>query len=221
MTYKLGGFANMQASQAPSVNGRKRRHKAIHIRIPAASKKAMLVRLAHELWKADRLDLDGFLEARCRPIKDEYQALRVILRSSIMDLEPAVLSCLNGDVVEVEGHAEVLGNAERELLSRLGVELPSTAPLEDEPEPMRFIDMTPALLGFAAVVMALRYLALGLSDRELYVMAGIGYAAFILIRTFSYKLKRPKNAPPIAVSHQRAVSRQSSEKLIAELSAER
>ena len=54
--------------------------------------------------------------------------------------------------------------------------------------------MTPAMLGLAAVVMALRYLALGMSDRELYVMAGIGYAAFILIRTFSYKLRRPRNA---------------------------
>jgi len=166
----------------------------------------MLVRIAHELWKAGRLDLNRFLiETRGNPIEEEDKALRVLLRSSMTDLEPAILTSLNGDTIEVEG--EVLGGPERELLSRLGVELPAApaAPLEDESElePIRFIDMTPALLGFAAVVMALRYLALGLSDRELYVMAGIGYAAFILIRTFSYKLKRPKNAPmPEEISRQ-------------------
>ena len=197
-----------RTSTVPSQNGKGsglagsrragRRHKAVHIRIKAASKKAMLVRLAHELWKAGRLNLDGFLEARGRPIRDEHHALRVILRSSIKDLEPAVLASLNGDVIEVEGPLEVLGTPEKELLHRLGVELPEEGPAfagDEGKEPVRFIDMTPALLGLAAVVMALRYLALGMSDRELYVMAGIGYAAFVLIRTFSYRLRRPKNAP--------------------------
>ena len=167
------------------------------------SRKTMLVRLALELWRRGRLDLGELVETRGRPVRTERQALYYLARSSTADLEPLVAESLNGDRIVLEGPTGGLRGPERQLLQRLGVELPSPsdsngeAPAGErgEKEPVRFIDMTPALLGLAAVVMALRYLALGMSDRELYVMAGIGYAAFVLIRTFSYRLRRPKNAP--------------------------
>ncbi|MFQ6111292.1 MAG: hypothetical protein ACE5LX_04585 [Nitrospinota bacterium] len=160
----------------------------------------MLVWLSLELWKRKRLDLDNLILSRSREIRSEKQALSVLNRASATDLEPLVAESLNGDRVIVEGPTGCLRNPERRMIEHLGFEVaeePKTERADDnEPEPIRFIDMTPALLGLAAVVMALRYLALGLSDRELYVMAGIGYAAFVLIRTFSYKLRRPRNAPP-------------------------
>jgi len=162
------------------------------------SRKTMLVRLALELWRQGRLDLGELIETRGRPVRTERQALYYLSRSSTADLEPLVAESLNGDRIVLEGPPDGLRGPERELLQRLGVELPGEDPDpagDEAKEPVRFIDMTPALLGLAAVVMALRYLALGMSDRELYVMAGIGYAAFVLIRTFSYRLKRPRNAP--------------------------
>jgi len=170
------------------------------IRLKPGSRKTMLVRLALELWRQGQLDLGELVETRGRPVRSERQAFYYLSRSSTADLEPLVAESLNGDRVVLEGPSGGLRNPERELLRRLGVELPDPDSEAEDPdgkekEPVRFIDMTPALLGLAAVVMALRYLALGMSDRELYVMAGIGYAAFVLIRTFSYRLRRPKNAP--------------------------
>jgi len=167
------------------------------IRIPAGSKKSMLVQLSLELWRRGRLDLKQLVHARTKGrIRTQKEALRVLNRASVADLEPLVLGSLDGDRVVVEG--AVYENRERAFLGRLGAEFHDgqAIPPEGEKPGLRFVDMTPALLGLAAVVMAMRYLALGMSDRELYVMAGIGYATFMLIRTFSYKLRRPRNAPP-------------------------
>ena len=192
-----GASVNMGANGA---SARRTGLKIGEIRIPAGSKKSMLVQLSLELWRRGRLDLKQLVHARTKGrIRTQTEALRVLNRASVADLEPLVLEGLDGDRVVVEG--TVYENRERAFLERLGAEfhdgqaVPSDSE-EGEKPGLRFVDMTPALLGLAAVVMALRYLALGMSDRELYVMAGIGYATFMLIRTFSYKLRRPKNAPP-------------------------
>lgn len=175
---------------------RKPDRRSLHLRVPAGSRKSMLVRIGLELWRSGRLDLSQFIQARGREVRSEDQALRVLVRSSTADIEPAVLSSLNGDSITIEGRIDGLGSPERGLLERLGVEVEEELEQDgDRREPIRFIDMTPALMGLAAIVMAARYIALGMGDRELYVMAGIGYASFILIRTFSYKLRRPRNAP--------------------------
>jgi hypothetical protein len=196
-----------RAPNCASVNGSA--HNDGEIRIPSASRKSMLVWLTLELWKQGRLDLRRLIHAKGRKPQSQKQALRILNRASAADLEPLVAEILNGDRLIIEG--PVQESRERKLVERLGAFVDDGAKAGAEAgdnrgqslEPIRFIDMTPALLGFAAVIMALRYLALGLSDRELYVMAGIGYAAFILIRTFSYKLKRPKNAPmPEEISRQ-------------------
>ena len=65
--------------------------------------------------------------------------------------------------------------------------------LEEElgaPQEHEYIDMTWIVIMTAAIIMAARYLGLGLHDRELYVLAGISYAAMILIRWLSYRWRR-------------------------------
>lgn len=56
----------------------------------------------------------------------------------------------------------------------------------------RFADMTWVIVLTAALVMAIRYISLGLHDRTLYVVAGLGYALAIVLRWFSYRWRRQK-----------------------------
>ncbi len=52
---------------------------------------------------------------------------------------------------------------------------------------VRYVDFTPAMIVVGAMVVATRYVALGIGDRSLYVMAGIGAALFLSIRFFMFK----------------------------------
>ena len=52
---------------------------------------------------------------------------------------------------------------------------------------VRYVDFTPVMIVVGAMVVATRYVALGIGDRSLYVMAGIGAALFLSIRFFMFK----------------------------------
>jgi len=52
----------------------------------------------------------------------------------------------------------------------------------------RYVSLTPVLLVVGAVMVAARFVALGLNDRDLYVLAGVGYALFFALRHFVYRL---------------------------------
>ena len=39
-----------------------------------------------------------------------------------------------------------------------------------------------------ALIIAARFVALGLNDRDLYVLAGLGYAFFFFLRYFIYRI---------------------------------
>ena len=54
----------------------------------------------------------------------------------------------------------------------------------------RYIDMTWIIVLTAALALAMRYLSLGLHDRLLYVLAGLFYAGFFVLRYFSYRWRR-------------------------------
>src|SRR5215210_705915 len=62
--------------------------------------------------------------------------------------------------------------------------------LEDE---RRYIDMTPAIFVLATLVMAVRYVSLGLVDQELYILAGIAFALMYGLRPFFSKMQRPRD----------------------------
>jgi hypothetical protein len=59
-----------------------------------------------------------------------------------------------------------------------------------EEEGYKELIVGPYIILIGAIVMAIRYLGLGLGDRELYMMAGMGYALFMIFRYFSYSWRR-------------------------------
>lgn len=61
--------------------------------------------------------------------------------------------------------------------------------LETE-EHHRYFDLTPYLIIIAGAVMAVRYVGLGMGDRGLYILAGVGYAVAIIMRSFVWRWQR-------------------------------
>ncbi len=55
-----------------------------------------------------------------------------------------------------------------------------------------YIDATPAILIGAAVVIGIRFFGLGFDDRELYVLAGLGYAMAWALRVLMWRWRKPK-----------------------------
>jgi hypothetical protein len=154
-------------------------------RIPAGSRKAALVHLALEAWRAGELDANQIGEVRGRVV-DEAGLQRALYRSSMGEIEHLLGPILKGKVVVVQGH---LAGTGRTALERLGAEVEELK-LEDQ---KRYIDMTPVIFIFAAVAMAIRYISLGLDDQDLYILAGIFFALMYGLRPFFFKMQRPRD----------------------------
>jgi hypothetical protein len=154
-------------------------------RIPAGSRKAALVHLALEAWRAGLLDPKMLGEVRGREV-DEAGLQRALYRSSMGEIEHLLGPILKGRLVVVEGR---LAGTGRTALERLGAEVEERR-LEDE---RRYIDMTPAIFVFAAIAMAIRYISLGLDDQDLYILAGILFALMYGLRPFFFKMQRPRD----------------------------
>jgi len=52
---------------------------------------------------------------------------------------------------------------------------------------VKYLDFTPVMLVAGAMIVATRYVAMGMGDKTLYVMAGIGAALFLSLRFFMFK----------------------------------
>jgi hypothetical protein len=154
-------------------------------RIPAGSRKAALVHLALEAWRAGLLDPRTLGEVRGREV-GETGLQRALYRSSMGEIEHLLGPLVKGSRVIVEGR---LAGTGRTALERLGAEVEELR-LEDE---KRYIDMTPAIFVFAAVAMAIRYISLGLDDQDLYILAGILFALMYGLRPFFFKMQRPRD----------------------------
>ena len=154
-------------------------------RIPAGSRKAALVHLALEAWRAGLLDPRALGEVRGREV-DEAGLQRALYRSSMGEIEHMLGPIVKGRRVIVEGR---LAGTGRTALERLGAEVEELR-LEDE---KRYIDMTPAIFVFAAIAMAVRYISLGLDDQDLYILAGILFALMYGLRPFFFKMQRPRD----------------------------
>ena len=154
-------------------------------RIPAGSRKAALVHLALEVWRAGLLDPRALGEVRGREV-DEAALQRALYRSSMGEIEHVLGPILKGRKVVVEGR---LAGTGRTAIERLGAEVEELR-LEDE---KRYIDMTPAIFVFAAIAMAVRYISLGLDDQDLYILAGIFFALMYGLRPFFFKMQRPRD----------------------------
>ena len=154
-------------------------------RIPAGSRKAALVHLALEAWRAGLLDPGVMGEVRGREV-DEAGFRRALYRSSMGEIEHTLGPTVRGCRVVVEGR---LAGTGRTALERLGAEVEELR-LDDE---RRFVDMTPAIFVFGAIAMAARYVSLGLDDQYLYILAGIVFALMYGLRPFFYKMQRPRD----------------------------
>jgi hypothetical protein len=154
-------------------------------RIPAGSRKAALVHLALEAWRAGLLDPRALGEVRGREV-DQAGLQRALYRSSMGEIEHTLGPVVRGRRLVVEGR---LAGTGRTALERLGVEVEE---LRSEDE-KRYIDMTPAIFVFAAIAMAVRYISLGLDDQDLYILAGIFFALMYGLRPFFFKMQRPRD----------------------------
>ncbi len=154
-------------------------------RIPPGSRKAALVHLALEAWRADLLDPKALGQVRGREV-DEVRFRRALYRSSMGEIEHLIGPIVKGKRVVVEGR---LAGTGRTALERLGAEVEELRLVDEK----RYIDMTPAIFVFAAVAMAVRYISLGLDDEDLYILAGIFFALMYGLRPFFSKMQRPKD----------------------------
>ena len=173
-----GPFDTARTSHSSSEAGSEDRS----FRIPAGSRKAALVHLALEVWRAGLLDPRALGEVRGRQV-DEAGLQRALYRSSMGEIEYLLGPILKGKLVLVEGH---LAGTGRSALERLGAEVEELR-LEDE---KRYIDMTPAIFVLAAIAMAVRYISLGLDDQDLYILAGIFFALMYGLLTSAKIAKR-------------------------------
>jgi hypothetical protein len=154
-------------------------------RIPAGSRKAALVHLALEAWRAGLLDPRALGEVRGREV-DQAGLQRALYRSSMGEIEHTLGPVVRGRRLVVEGR---LAGTGRTALERLGVEVEELR-LDDE---KRYIDMTPTIFVVAAIAMAVRYISLGLDDQDLYILAGIFFALMYGLRPFFFKMQRPRD----------------------------
>ncbi len=153
--------------------------------IPPASKKGVLVHLALEAWRAELLDPKSLGQVRGREV-DESGLQRALYRSSMGEIEHVLHPILKRRKVVVEGRLPGEG---RSALTRLGAEVEEQRPEDEE----RYIDMTPVIFVLAALVMAIRFVSLGLDDQSLYILSGIAFSVFYALRPFISKLMRPKD----------------------------
>lgn len=52
---------------------------------------------------------------------------------------------------------------------------------------VRYLDFTPVVMVAGAFIIGARYLAIGLGDTELYILAGMAAALFLSLRFFLFK----------------------------------
>ncbi len=153
--------------------------------VPPGSRKAVLVHLAREAWRAGLLDPKALGEVRGRDV-DEAGLQRALYRSSIGEIEHLLGPILKGRCVIVDGRLPGTG---RYSLVRLGAEVEELRPENEE----RYIEMTPVIFVFAALAMAARFVSLGLDDQSMYILSGIAFAVLYGLRPFISKLQRPKD----------------------------
>lgn len=124
----------------------------------------------------DRI-IDQFIGEHGIPIQDQDEKLLELLKRRLHKLSRGNPRRL-GDWLE---KLYVHGRLDREFLSR---------EMGAEEADYEYIDLTWFVIVTAAVVMAARYLGLGLHDRTLYIMAGMSYAFMLVLRYFSYRWRR-------------------------------
>ncbi len=131
-------------------------------------------------WAFDRIELPPLTREAARQLLWAVAAADQISDPAMF--EARVLAQANGNpyalvemVKQVAGERRVGPQAIRDLSHGAGV---------------RYLDLTPALLLVGAGILAARFVALGLHDRDLYIIAGSLGAFFFVVRYFLYRGRR-------------------------------
>lgn len=142
--------------------------------------------LAIETWKKGRYDpKEDIKEVRGREVKDEAQLLRALTRSTVPELEHTVGAAVRkGEFVAVEGR---LRGSARTALDKMELRITERIAHEE-----RYLDMTPGIFILGGVLLATRFLALGMNNQFMYILAGLGFALLYGLRPFLYKMQRPR-----------------------------
>ena len=154
--------------------------------IPPGSRKAVLVALALEAWKKGRYDpKEELKEVRGHEVKDEAQLVRALSRTTVPEIEHALEGAITeGELVAVEGR---LKGSARTAVDKLGLKVAERTAGEE-----RYVDMTPLVFVFGGVLLATRFLALGMDNQFMYILAGLGFAFLYGLRPFLYRMQRPR-----------------------------
>jgi len=131
-------------------------------------------------WRFEPIDLPPLT-------KEESKQLlwSLISKDNISDdklLEQMVTNQANGNPLSISELAEKVkreGNLTQEDIRELRHQAGA-----------RFIDITPVFFIIGALVIALRFIALGLNSTELYILAGVAGGFFIGLRYFLYRSMR-------------------------------
>ena len=97
-------------------------------------------------------------------------------------LERKVLTESNGNPLAIIQIAEKV-KKERQLTSQTVRQL-------NHPAGIRYVDITPIFLIAGALIIGIRFIALGLNNTDMYILAGVSCGLFVGLRYFIYRLMR-------------------------------
>jgi len=127
-------------------------------------------------WKMKEIEVPPLQAEACRTIVREY-----ITRQGMMIESPELF--IGHVVKQAGGNPQAIRDMLDESSKERVVDKRRIREMKHQAG-VRYVDFTPVMIVAGAMVVATRYVALGIGDRALYVMAGIGAALFLSIRFF-------------------------------------
>jgi energy-coupling factor transporter ATP-binding protein EcfA2 len=137
-------------------------------------------------WKMKEIEVPKLAPEDAKALVREYIARKGVMIESPRLYVGHVVKQAGGnpqaifDMVEESSKERVVDKRQiREMRHQAGV---------------RYVDFTPVMIVGGAMIVATRYVAMGIGDRSLYIMAGIGAALFLSIRFFMFRGAGKANA---------------------------
>ncbi len=127
-------------------------------------------------WKMKEIEVPPLSAETCRAVVREY-----IARQGMMIESPDLY--ISHVVKQSGGNPQAIRDMLDESSKERVVDKRRIREMKHQAG-VRYVDFTPVMIVAGAMVVATRYVALGIGDRALYIMAGIGAALFLSIRFF-------------------------------------
>jgi len=132
-------------------------------------------------WNFQRIHITHLSKSDAKELLDDLIASLGIIAEDQQMLKKQILRVSRGNPLMI---TQLLTSASlEEKVSRENVRQLATI----DHAGTRYIDHTPLLLSIGSVAVIARFLALGMEQRTLYVLAGIGIGLFVMVRFFIYR----------------------------------